>query len=139
MESIAANRLSVFYGAGLSMAAPSGIPSAARVASICAAAYHAQVGEPLPAEVQTDIEKMALWFRNKTRFADLFIRVLVPWSLFNTHPNLGHEAIADFLACGVAREAVTTNYDSLVESAAQSLGEPDFRAIAEPEDLADSH
>lgn len=139
MESIAANRLSVLCGAGLSMAAPSLIPGAARVASFCATEYESRVGSPLPTEVAEDIEKMALWFLRSGRFEDLFIRTLVPWSLFNTQPNPGHEAVADFLGCGVAREVISTNFDRLIESAAQSLGEPDFRAIADTEDLADTH
>jgi len=138
MESIAANRLSVLCGAGLSMAAPSSLPSAARIASDCATAYQQKVGQPLPPEASGDIEKMALWFRSRNQFDGLFIRTLVPWWLFKAAPNTGHEAVADFLGCGVVREVVTTNFDRLVESAADSLGEPMFRAIADVLDLGDA-
>lgn len=135
MESVAANRLSILLGAGLSMAPPSSIPGAARVASMCAASYKASVGTDLPPAVAGDIEKMAVHFRNAHRFENLFINTLVPWPLFNTDPNLGHEAVADFLGCGATREAVTTNYDRLVEASAQKLGEPFFRPIADTNDL----
>lgn len=138
MESIAANRLSVLCGAGLSMAYPSSIPGAGQVNTFCIAEYERRVGSAVPDAAKGDIEKLASWFRANGRFNDLFIRTLVPWAKFNTEPNAGHDAIADFLACGVAREGVTTNFDRLVESAARSLGEPDFRAIADTQDLADT-
>jgi len=60
------------------------------------------------------------------------------WALFKSQPNLGHEAIADFLGCGAIREAVTTNLDRLVENAADNLGEPLFRAIADVPGLGDT-
>jgi hypothetical protein len=135
MESVAANRLSILLGAGLSMAPPSSIPGAATVASICAATYKSKVGNDLPEAVAGDIEKMAVHFRSAGSFEKLFINTLVPWELFNTDPNLGHEAVADFLGCGAIREAVTTNYDRLVEESAQKLGEPFFRGIADIADL----
>lgn len=135
MESIAANRLSILCGAGLSMASPSDIPSANAVAEICRTGYRFLVGRSIPEPYGQDLEQMALWFRQQQTFDSLFIERLVPWAHFNKPPNLGHEAIADFLACGVAREATTTNFDNLIERAAERLGEPDFRAIVEVADL----
>jgi hypothetical protein len=135
MQSIAANRLTILCGAGLSMAPPSSAPSAAAVASECANQYQRQVGQALEARLVDNIEEMARWFRQENRFEDLFINTLVPWARFNGAPNSGHEAIADFLACGVVSAGVTTNYDRLIESAAQNLGEPDFQAIVDIEDL----
>jgi hypothetical protein len=136
MQSIAANRLTILCGAGLSMAPPSRAPSAAAIAAHCADTYARLVGEGLPAGATRDLEGMSLWFRQQNRFVDLFIHTLVPWNKFNVPPNSGHEAIADFLACGAVSVAVTTNYDQLVEAAAaQLIGEPDFQAIVDIEDL----
>lgn len=135
MESIAANRLTILSGAGLSMAAPSSVPSAAAVARQCAESYVTQVGATIPPEVANDLERMALWFRQKHTLENLFIGQLVPWAQFNTTCNEGHNAIADFLACGAVCLAVTTNYDRLVEQAAGLLGEPDFQAIVDVVDL----
>jgi hypothetical protein len=134
MESIAANQLTIICGAGLSMAPPSSAPSAATIAAECAKTYHDVVGTPLPPEIAGDIEKMSRYFRERNQF-DVFIGRLVPWSRFNGTPNLGHEAVADFLACGVSFVSITTNYDRLVEAAAQKLGEPDFQAIVDIVDL----
>lgn len=138
MESIAAGRLTVLCGAGLSMAPPSSIPSAAAVATHCAGQYRNCVGTPLDPSLVSDVERMSKWFFDNNRFEPLFIERLVPWSTFHTSPNSGHAAIADFLACGIVQMGVTTNYDRLVESAAQELGEPDFLAITGIGDLARS-
>jgi hypothetical protein len=78
---------------------------------------------------------MASFFLHDQQVLDFFINRLVPWDLFvGSPPNKGHTAIADFLAARVCRLAVTTNYDTLIENAAHSLGEPDFRAIVEESD-----
>lgn len=135
MQSIAADRLVVLCGAGLSMAAPSSIPSANAIRTECADTYRQLVGSALDPAATADLEAMSRWFLQQHRFGDLFIPKLVPWAKFNTHPNDGHEAIADFLACGAAHVGVTTNYDRLVEESALRLGEPDFLPIVHEEDL----
>ena len=135
LEAIAANRLLVLCGAGLSMAAPSNLPSAAAVARTCADAYLARIGAPLEPDIQTDIAKMSLHFRDCNRFENFFISELVPWAKLKGPPNGGHEAIADLLACGALAGASTTNFDFLVETAAGQLGEPDFRAVVDAGDL----
>lgn len=136
LEAITANRLLIFCGAGLSMAAPSNLPSAAAVARTCADVYMTRVGTPLKAELQVDIAMMSRYFHEHARFENFFIAELVPWSRLNGPPNGGHEAIADLLACGALAGASTTNFDCLVESAAGHLGEPDFRAVVDAGDLA---
>lgn len=136
MESIAANKLVVFCGAGLSMAPPSSVPGAAGVARECADRYQRLVGTPLDAAVIGDVEKMSKWFGDNHQFEKLFIERLVPWERFNVAPNDGHRAVADFLACGVVHSGLTTNYDRLVELAAESIGEPDFLPITNSSDLA---
>lgn len=136
LEAIAADRLLVLCGAGLSMAAPSDLPSAAAVARICADKYLARTGMSLDADLSGDLARMSLHFHERGRFQNFFIAELVPWDRFNGVPNEGHEAIADFLACGVLVGVSTTNFDSLVESAAGQIGERDFRAVVDAGDLA---
>lgn len=135
LEAIAEGRLLLVIGAGLSKAQPSTLPDAAAVAAACAAEYRRKVGTDLARPLHGDLEAMARHFRSVGRFDSLFIGELVPWAAFDRQPNIGHEAIADFLACGVASASVTTNFDTLIEAAAKRLGEPDFRAIVDATDL----
>src|SRR5262245_65348780 len=93
LEAIAANRLIILSGAGLSMADPSSLPSAANVARRCADAYSALTGTVLDPAVRTDLGAMSLHFRNENRFENFFIARLVPWGSLNGVPNAGHEAI----------------------------------------------
>jgi hypothetical protein len=134
LEAIAANRLLILCGAGLSMSAPSSLPSAATVAQRCATKYQLATATALDAGIAGDIEKISRHFRQEGRFP-FFIGELVPWADFKRDPNQGHQALADLLACGVAHAGVTTNFDSLVEVAAAQLGEPDFRAIVDVTDM----
>ena len=138
LEAIAANRLLVACGAGLSMAPPSNLPSATQIARTCSEDYALQTGAPLPATMQHDIAAIAEHFRQEGRFDNFFITTLVPWAQLSSEPNKGHEAIADFLACGVLAGAFTTNFDTLVEQAAARIGEPDFRATVDAQDLVNS-
>jgi hypothetical protein len=135
LEAIAADRLVLIGGAGLSIPPPSSLPTAAAVAAKCVATYKLQTGNDLPPAFLNDVEAVARHFRQDGRFESTFIGTLVPWSDFHREPNHGHEAIADFLACGVLLAGVTTNFDCLVESAAMRMGEPDFRAIVGDADL----
>jgi hypothetical protein len=134
LESIAEERLLVLCGAGLSMAAPSSVPSAVGVARICRERYREEVGAELDSSLGDDIEAIARYFFAGARFP-FFLAKLVPWARFNTAPNAGHDALADFLACRAVPAVVTTNFDTLCEVAARDLGEPDFRAIVETDDL----
>ncbi|MCO6512810.1 MAG: hypothetical protein J5I65_18650 [Aridibacter famidurans] len=135
LQSIAADRLVVLCGAGLSMAPPSSIPGANAIKAECATKYRREIGVDLDPAVAADLEAMSRWFLQQDRFSDLFITKLVPWKKFNTAPNEGHEAIADFLACGAIHVGVTTNFDRLVEESAARLGEPDFLPLVYENDL----
>ncbi len=128
----------VLAGAGLSMAPPTRTPSAWDVAEACRGSYLKLVGEAMPLDTDADIETIAEWFWSNTRFRE-FIEKLIPWSYFHgplREFNTGHLAIADLLACRALEGCVTTNYDLFVELAATAIGEPDFRAMREPADLA---
>jgi len=135
LEAIATNRLLILCGAGLSMAPPSSLPSAAVVAAHCNDQNLLLTGAPLNDDIKGDLEKISRYFRGCNSFESFFIVKLVPWEKFKGEPNSGHTTIADFLACGTIVAAVTTNFDRLVEKAAERLGEPDFRAMVEIEDI----
>lgn len=139
LESIAAERLISFSGAGLSVGSPSDLPTAAGVAQECTAKYRALVGRSLPDNLSNNVELIAQHFRETNQFESLFIEKLIPWAkMSNARPNSGHDAIADLLGCGAFKAGVTANYDCLVEDAAKLLGEPDFQAILRQEDIGRS-
>jgi hypothetical protein len=132
LMSINSDRLVLICGAGLSMAAPSHVPSAARLAQACSDKYEAK-GFALPAGIRDDLEKLADHFFTRGMLVDL-IR-LVEWYPFRHSPNAGHEAIADFLACRALEFGVTTNYDFLTETVATDLGEPNFQNAIHADEL----
>ena len=136
LEAIATDRLLLVCGAGLSMAPPSNLPSAAAVARACSDTYTHHTGQTLDAEIREDIAQISKHFRTAQRFQALFIGKLVPWHQLTGTTNAGHEALADLLACHALRGAFTTNFDVLVEAAATDLGEPDFRAVVDTDDIA---
>jgi NAD-dependent SIR2 family protein deacetylase len=135
LGAIAAERLLIFCGAGLSMSPPSSLPSAKDVAEFCATESFQKTGEVLPPALATDLEALAKHFDSKHTFETLFLKALVPWWRFNRDPNDGHLAVADFLATGVLLAGLTTNFDVLVEKAARRLGEPDFRPTIDQHDF----
>lgn len=135
LESIAAEQLFILFGAGLSMAPPSSLPSAAAVARTCRDRYRTTLGSDLDPALG-DVESIAQHFFAGGTFDGLFIGKLVPWDSFkNARPNVGHEAVADFLACKAIAAGVTTNFDMLCEGAAERIGEPDFRPIVDAADI----
>ena len=136
LESIAAEQMFILCGAGLSMAPPSSLPSAASVARTCRERYRTELGSELDPSLGNDLESIARYFHARGTFDGLFLAKLVPWAPFrNSPPNVGHEAVADFVACKAVTAVVTTNFDMLCEGATEQLGEPDFRAIVDAADL----
>lgn len=128
MNALWAGRLVVFCGAGLSMGLPSSVPSAARLANQCANAYEETSGTTLPPEMHWDIEALAEFFASRNELENIFLddimqRIPDYGTFFRNH-NIGHEAVADFLACHAIEIAISTNVDDLIEHAAESLGEP---------------
>jgi len=129
------NSLVIFCGAGLSMATPSNLPSARRLAEDCAIQYNQITGNQFDCQISTNIEAIAEFLHKKNQFYNIFIPSLIPWIKFNSDPNLGHEAIADFLAAGVIEFTISTNLDCLIESGAEKLGEKDFYSTVSTQDL----
>jgi len=128
LESIESDRLAILCGAGLSMVAPSSIPRARKIADESAEKYHTITGDTALESIRTDIEAIATFFYDRGTFASTFINKLIPWADFWVKPNCGHQTIADFLICNVFDFGVTTNLDTLIEDAARTFGEKDFRS-----------
>jgi hypothetical protein len=136
LASIASDSLIMLCGAGLSMASPSSISSAWKVAQHCAAEYRARTGVDLPNGLADNIELMAEHFFGRNELEHVLLKQLIDWSEFvRSPPNQGHFAVADFLASRVCSLVLSTNLDTMIESAATSLGEPDFFPIVVENDL----
>ncbi len=127
LGSIAANRLVVICGAGLSMARPTCLPSAKALAASTARLYETITGDALDPRLHDDLEALAKFIWERGQLRTLFIQRLVDWAPFRRKPNSGHSAIADLLLCSGIEAAVSTNYDTHIEDAAFDLGEGDFR------------
>src|SRR3974390_826969 len=139
MASITNGRLVAICGAGLSMAAPSSAPSAREVAVRASTKCRESTGTAVPDGCEIDIEKLACFcFASPPLWAG-FRDQYIDWKRFKGDPNPGHFAVADFLSCGAADCAITTNLDIFVEEAAERLGEPDFQAAVEGEEMARKH
>jgi hypothetical protein len=118
LNAIETNTLVFLCGAGLSMATPSNLPSAVRVANLC---YDRRIAiEPMDIPLREDIDRLAGLFHNRGDFERVFIP-LVPWDEMLGSPNAGHAAVSDLLVCRAAHAAMSTNFDRMIESWAQSL------------------
>lgn len=136
MASIAGNGLVMLCGAGLSMAPPSSISSAWKVAQHCATRYREMTGRDLPDGLADNIELMAEHFYGRNELEHVLLKQLIDWSEFvRRPPNKGHVAVADFLGAGVCSLVLSTNLDTMIESAATSLGEPDIFPLVFENDL----
>lgn len=86
------------------------------------------MGTDIPQEAQQNLEKLAEYVLFNPVYRALFLDRLIDWTPFRGAPNRGHIAIADFLACQIIQIGVSTNFDELIERAAETLGEPIFEA-----------
>lgn len=119
LDGILHNRLVLIAGAGLSMAPPSNLPSAAAIAEEAKALYDAQYAglrPPFPA----GIEDQAEFFFGRNELG-VFLTEYVDQHAFAGTPNSGHVAVADLLLSHALTAAVTTNVDMLIESAGFGL------------------
>lgn len=120
VDAIIQDRLALVCGAGLSMAPPSAIPSAAAVANSAKEKYDAIYGADRP-PLSENIEEQAEFFFGSNDLVKMYLRQLVSPHTFSSEPNRGHFAVADFLLTSAARIAVSTNVDSLIEQAGDVL------------------
>ena len=126
LASMDAGRLVVLCGAGLSMAPPSNLPSARRVAEMCFDAYQTRVDPHINPALRQNLGALAEHFAGLNTLKAQFIESLVPWQDFERPPNPGHAAIADFLITKAAVAGLSSNYDKLIERCAWDYG-ADFR------------
>jgi hypothetical protein len=120
LDALHADRLAVLCGAGLSMASPSNLPSAAQLASEAKRKYDSTYGvtrDPLP----LGIEEQAEFFFQRDQLGTIYLRTLIDAHAFAGPPNPGHTAIADLLLVHAIQTAVSTNVDTLIEAAGVSL------------------
>jgi SIR2-like domain len=134
LDALYAGRLALLCGAGLSMAPPSSLPSAAALAFKAKQKYDATFGAeraPLP----DTIDEQAEFFFRRNELGTVYLRTYVDRNDFSAPPNGGHLAVADLLLTRCITIAVSTNVDTLIESAGNQL----FGNIAKgtsPHDLA---
>jgi hypothetical protein len=120
LDSLLNNRLVLLAGAGLSMAPPSSLRSAARIADAAKSKYDAIYGETR-APLATAIEEQANFFFRRGELDSVYFLKLIDQHEFSTRPNPGHYAIADLLLIRALQLAVSTNVDTLIEIAGQML------------------
>ena len=116
LDGILNERLVLLAGAGLSMAEPSGLPSAATLASKAKSEYDARYGgirDALP----DSIDDQAEFFFQRRELGSVFLKTYVDQHVFASQPNAGHLAVADLLLSNGLRAGVTTNVDILIEGA----------------------
>lgn len=114
LGAIESDTLVFLCGAGLSMAAPSYLPSALAVANECYDKYSPV--EELDPALRDNVDALAGHFYANQEFERIFINRLVPWNKLAGTPNPGHTAIADFLVCRAAAAALSANFDPLIEN-----------------------
>jgi hypothetical protein len=112
LGAIEADALVLLCGAGLSVPAPSYLPSAASVAKICHDKWIAT--EALDPSLEYDVDKLAGHFYARGDFEAVFIP-LVPWNELSGAPNKGHVAVADLLISRGAHAALSANFDTMIE------------------------
>jgi hypothetical protein len=120
LDALFADRLVLLCGAGLSMAAPSSLPSAAELAQKAKQKYDATFGAdraPLPESIGDQAE----FFFQRGELVTVYLRTYIDHNAFAGVPNAGHYAAADLLLVGAFATAVSTNVDTLIETAGNML------------------
>ena len=120
MDALLARRLALLCGAGLSMATPSSLPSAANLAQRAKAQYDAHFGNTRP-PLPNSIDEQAQFFFERDELSTVYLRTYVDHNVFASQPNDAHIAAADLLLTGAITTAVSTNVDRLIEVAGTLL------------------
>ena len=119
-SSLTAERLAVVAGAGLSMAAPSSLPNAWHLAEAAQTKYALAWGPTKP-PLPNSVEDQAEFFFARNELQTIYLSSLIDRNAFAGRTNAGHTALADLMLSGVVQTVVTTNVDSLIESAGSDL------------------
>lgn len=118
--SLLTDRLALLAGAGLSMAPPSSLPSAATISQSAKQKHDAMFCPDQP-PLSDDIEAQAQHFFERDQLATVYFRSLIDQDAFAGPPNPGHYGIADLLLVRAIQPAITTNVDTMIETAGQML------------------
>lgn len=118
LTSLLGERLVLLAGAGLSMAPPSSLPSAAALALRAKQKYESVYGAAAP-PIPAGIDDQAEYFFTRHELATVYFHTLIDPHAFAGHPNDGHAAVADLLLVRALQATVTTNVDILIETAGQ--------------------
>ena len=116
LDALLNDRLALLCGAGLSIAAPSSIPSAAQLAEKAKEKYDATYGStrpPLPAS----INEQAQFFFGQGDLYTIYLHRYIDRDAFAAPPNSGHFSIADLMLIKGISTTVSTNVDTLIETA----------------------
>lgn len=135
LASMYAGRLVILCGAGLSMAPPSNLPSAWRVADVCFDDYQLRIDPLVDPALRGNLEALAEHFARLNILKSIFIESLIPWEEFERPPNQGHAAVADFLITKNVVAGLSSNYDLLIERCAWDYG-ADFRGSLDGDQAA---
>lgn len=120
LDALFADRLALLCGAGLSMAAPSSVPSAAALAWNAKQKYDATHGAARP-PLANSIDDQAEFFFQRGELANVYLKSYIDHDAFAGVPNDGHFAAADLLLSGGIGTAISTNVDTLIEAAGNLL------------------
>ena len=120
LDALLTDRLALLCGAGLSMAAPSSIPSAAELAERAKRKYDSTHGSERP-PLPSSIEDQTQFFFERDELATVYLRTYIDHDAFAAPPNAGHLSIADLMLVRGIRIAVSTNVDKLIELAGNLL------------------
>jgi tetratricopeptide (TPR) repeat protein len=129
-EAIAAKRVILFVGAGISMPAPAGLPSWTEFNSSVLACIKYRARRILPLTSHGALDRITL-DRDVpvSLFSELIVRNFSAQTYFpilsvlrGAQPNTHHRAIARLLATGRISTVITTNFDTLIETACHQAG-----------------
>lgn len=120
LDALNASRLALLCGAGLSMASPSMIPSAAALALKAKQKYDATYGVTRP-PLPPSIDDQAQFFFDRNELQTVYLTTYIDRDAFSAVPNGGHFAVADLLLVGAITTAVSTNVDTLIEASSTWL------------------
>ncbi len=120
IDALLNERLAILCGAGLSMAPPSNLPSAAALAAEAKRKYDARYGASRPS-LPSGIEEQAEFFFRQGDLGTVYLRTFIDKDAFAGPPNPGHEAVADLLMVRGIQTAISTNVDVMIETAGQLL------------------